>query len=225
MEIGRKIVAVGRNYEDHAREMGSKRPTVPLLFLKPTSSYIHEGSSIEIPAITKDVHHEVELGVVIGRVAKDVPMITAMDYIAGYVLALDLTARDLQAEAKKGGLPWSVSKGFDTFTPVSKFLPRSTIPDPADVEIWCKVDGELRQKGSTKDMIFSIPELISYASSVFTLEQGDVILTGTPAGVGPIRPGQVINAGITNVVEMTFPVTDRPVTNTFLYFAHNIGKQ
>ena len=132
-----------------------------------------------------------------------------MEYVGGYALALDMTARDLQGIAKKKGHPWSVAKGFDTFCPVSKFIDKNNI-DVLDTKLWLKVDGELKQNGSTQNMIFTVPYLISYISRIFALEAGDVILTGTPEGVGPVKPGQTITAGIDGVVEMTFPVVERP---------------
>ena len=155
-----------------------------------------------------DLHYEVELGIVISKDGRDIQESSAMDHVGGYALALDMTARDVQGAAKKKGHPWSVSKGYDTFCPISGFLDPTKI-DPFNTKLWLKVDGELKQNGCTDDMIFSVPYLISYISSIFTLEAGDVILTGTPEGVGPVRPGQTISAGIEGVVEMTFPVVER----------------
>mmetsp|Transcript_8376 Transcript_8376/g.14369 ORF Transcript_8376/g.14369 Transcript_8376/m.14369 type:complete len:247 (-) Transcript_8376:72-812(-) len=222
MDFGKKIVAVGKNYESHAKEMqkleparAAPPPALPVIFLKPTSSYVREPGAIQVPSTVKDLHHEVELGVVIGKEGRDISVLTAMDHVAGYVLALDMTARDIQSVAKAAGLPWTIAKGYDTFTPISKFIPASKIPDWKTLELWCKVDGELRQKGYTKDMIYSVPQLISYISSIMTLEVGDMISTGTPAGVGPVAPGQVITAGITDVIEMSFPVEHRPVGHTW----------
>jgi acylpyruvate hydrolase len=205
-ELGRKIVCVGRNYRDHAAELGNAVPEVPLLFMKPASSYILEGAEIKIPRGCKNLHHEIELGVVIGERATGISEGNAMRCVAGYVLALDMTARDLQNIAKKDGLPWDLAKGFDTSCPVSKFIPKTAIPDPHALEIWCKVNGNIRQKGNTKDMIFSIPYLISYISDYFTLEPYDVILTGTPAGVGHVGPGDKIEGGLTNLVDINFQV-------------------
>lgn len=132
-----------------------------------------------------------------------------MDYVGGYAVALDMTAREIQSVAKAGGLPWTVSKGQDTFTPISSVLPKSMVPDPDNLELWLKVDGEVRQKGSTKDMIFKIPYLISHISSIMTLFEGDVILTGTPEGVGPVKVGQKITAGITGLLDVHFDVDKR----------------
>ncbi|KAL4643002.1 hypothetical protein ACB092_02G060800 [Castanea dentata] len=207
---GTKIVAVGRNYVAHAKELGNAVPKEPVLFLKPTSSYLGVGGTIEIPHPLESLHHEVELAVVIGKKARDVPEASAMDYVAGYALALDMTAREIQASAKSAGLPWTVAKGQDTFTPIGSVLPKESVPDPDNLELWLKVDGEMRQKGSTKDMIFKIPFLISHISSIMTLLEGDVILTGTPPGVGPVKAGQKITAGITDLVEVYFSVGKRP---------------
>lgn len=209
IEMGTKIVAVGRNYAAHAKELGNAVPKEPVLFLKPTSSYVREGGAIEIPHPLQSVHHEIELAVVIGTKGRDISEEHAMDHVEGYALAIDVTARDLQAVAKASGLPWTVAKGYDTFTPISDFIPKKKVPSLDDLELWLKVDGEMRQRGSPKDMIFSVPFLISHISSVMTLLEGDVILTGTPSGVGPVKAGQKITAGITGLIDMSFPVVSR----------------
>ncbi|CAL4919939.1 unnamed protein product [Urochloa decumbens] len=207
-----KIIGVGRNYVAHAKELGNPVPKEPVLFLKPTSSFLHAGAStapIEIPQPLESLHHEVELAVVISRRGRDVPEASAMDFVGGYALALDMTARDLQSAAKSAGLPWTLAKGQDTFTPISAVIPKSAVTNPDDLELWLKVDDELRQKGSTNDMLFKIPFLISYISSIMTLMEGDVILTGTPEGVGPVRAGQKIKAGITDLIDVEFDVQMR----------------
>ncbi|CAA7398412.1 unnamed protein product [Spirodela intermedia] len=209
LSIGTKIVAVGRNYAAHAKELGNAVPKEPVLFMKPTSSYLQNGGTIEVPNPLQSLDHEVELAVVIGKKARDVVELTAMDYVAGYALALDMTAREIQSSAKSAGLPWTIAKGQDTFTPISAVLPKSMVPDPDDLELWLKVDDEVRQRGSTKDMIFKIPFLVSHISSFMTLFEGDVILTGTPQGVGPVRVGQRISAGITGLVDVHFDVGRR----------------
>ncbi|XP_010931681.1 oxaloacetate tautomerase FAHD1, mitochondrial [Elaeis guineensis] len=211
LSIGTKIVAVGRNYAAHAKELGNAVPKEPVLFLKPTSSYLQNGGTIEVPHPLESLDHEVELAVVIGKKARDVAEATAMDYVGGYALALDMTAREIQSSAKSAGLPWTVAKGQDTFTPISAVLPKSTVMDPDNLELWLKVDDELRQKGSTKDMIFKLPFLISHISSIMTLMEGDVILTGTPQGVGPVRVGQKITAGITGLIDVHFDVQRRKI--------------
>ena len=131
----------------------------------------------------------------------------AMDHVGGYALVLDMTARDLQDEAKKLGWPWIIAKGFDTALPVSEFIPRAEIPDPNNIHLWLKVDGEMKQDGNTQDFIFKIPQLINYISLNMTLEEGDLILTGTPKGVSAVKPGQTIVCGLADKIEMTFPVT------------------
>ncbi len=194
-----KIVAVGRNYLAHAEEMGSSVPEKPVLFLKPPSAIIGPNSTIILPSQSRRVEHEVELAVIIGKKAKNVDIDSVMNYVYGYTIILDITARDLQAEAKKKGLPWSVSKGFDTFAPIGpRIVPRDDI-DPSSLHIWLKVNGELRQDGNTKDMIFSVPFLVSYISKIMTLEPGDIIATGTPAGVGPLENGDFVEAGIDGI--------------------------
>ena len=161
---------------------------------------------LQVPPKCTELHYEVELGIVIGKDGKDIPESSALSYIGGYVLALDMTARNIQGEAKKKGHPWSVAKGYDTFCPVSRLIETEKIT-LEDTRLWLKVDGDTKQNGSTKDMLFSVPYLISYISKIFSLETGDVILTGTPEGVGPVKPGQAITAGIDGVLEMSFNVT------------------
>ncbi|KAI8561694.1 hypothetical protein RHMOL_Rhmol04G0360400 [Rhododendron molle] len=209
LSLGTKIVAVGRNYAAHAKELGNAVPKEPVLFLKPTSSYLENGGMIEIPEPLESLDHEVELAVVISKKARDVPEATAMDYVGGYALGLDMTAREIQASAKSAGLPWTKAKGQDTFTPISFVLPKSVVLDPHNLELWLKVDGEIRQKGSTEDMIFKIPYLISHISSIMTLLEGDVILTGTPQGCGPVKAGQKITAGIAGLLDVHFDVGQR----------------
>ncbi|KAF2289153.1 hypothetical protein GH714_029134 [Hevea brasiliensis] len=238
LQVGTKIVAVGRNYAAHAKELGNAVPKVKMgsfcfyfqifflitiqigilkLQLSSGAGFVPQTNLVLLGEWRhyRDSHplesldHEVELAVVIGQKARDVPQTTAMDYVGGYALALDMTAREIQASAKSAGLPWSVAKGQDTFTPISSVLPKSAVPDPDNLELWLKVDGDMRQKGSTKDMIFKIPYLISHISSIMTLFEGDVILTGTPQGVGPVKVGQKITAGITDLLDVHFNVEKR----------------
>ncbi|KAJ8387117.1 hypothetical protein AAFF_G00160570 [Aldrovandia affinis] len=205
-EWGRKIVCVGRNYADHAKELNNAVPTEPVLFLKPPSAYVREGSPILVPAYSSNLHHEVELGVVIGTGGTAIARASAMDHVAGYALCLDMTARDVQDACKAKGLPWTLAKAFDTSCPVSEFVPRERIPDPGDVRLWLRVNGQLRQEGNTAQMIFPVPYLISYVSAIMTLEEGDLILTGTPAGVSSVREHDELQAGIEDIVTMTFRV-------------------
>lgn len=166
-----------------------------------------EGGKIKIPPGCNELHHEVELGVVIGKTGVFIPESDAMNHVGGYALALDMTARDIQDASKKKGWPWSLAKGFDTALPISEFIPKEEIPDPNNVRLWLKVDDEIKQDGSTQDFIFKIPHLISYISQNMTLEEGDLILTGTPQGVSEVKPGQTIVCGLADKIQMTFPVS------------------
>lgn len=203
---GSKILAIGKNYAKHKVEMGGtpERLETPLFFLKPNSSVIRcsAGATIIRPRAVKDLHHEVELGVVIGRRARHVRPESWREFVSGYCLGLDMTARDLQAAAKKAGAPWTQAKCYDTFTPLSAEIDAASVADPHALELYLSVDGVERQQGSTGAMLHKIPDLIAFTSSVMTLEPGDVILTGTPEGVGPVEPGQTIRAGITGLVEV-----------------------
>ncbi|KAL7413918.1 hypothetical protein BDY24DRAFT_388575 [Mrakia frigida] len=190
---GKKIVAIGRNYQAHAAELKNAVPKEPFLFLKPTTSYIQDGGLVEIPKGVV-VHHEVELGVVIGKTARDVSSANAMDHVAGYALAIDMTARNVQDHVKAKGLPWSTAKGFDSFNPVSGFIPKDLIKDPHNLKLALSINGVTKQDGVTSDMIFQIPRLIEFCSSVMTLEEGDLLITGTPSGVGPITASDTIIA-------------------------------
>lgn len=152
-----------------------------------------------MPAGCTNLHHEVELGVVIGKRGSDISVADAMSHVSGFMVCLDMTARELQEKAKKAGEPWSTAKGYDTFCPISDVIPVSDIADPAKVELWFKNNGVLKQKGHTSDMIFNIPTLIAHISTIFTLEEGDLILSGTPEGVSAVKPGDVMTAGITGL--------------------------
>ncbi|KAI4522112.1 hypothetical protein EV122DRAFT_271402 [Schizophyllum commune] len=193
---GKKIVAIGRNYAEHIKELNNAAPKEPFFFLKPTSSYISSGGKLEIPRGVV-AHHEVELGLVIGQRARDVKQADAHSVIAGYALAVDMTARNVQDAVKKKGLPWSTAKGFDTFTPVGDFIAKSAVANPDDLRLWLKINGAFKQNGTTADMIFKIPRLIEHITSIMTLEEGDLVLTGTPSGVGPVNPGDKIECGLT----------------------------
>ncbi|KAK3824605.1 MAG: hypothetical protein J3Q66DRAFT_435861 [Benniella sp.] len=213
IQTGRKIVAIGRNFSEHAKELGNAVPKAPFFFLKPTSSFIANGQNIEVPRGC-EVHHEVELAVVIGKDGRDIAAKDADQHIAGYTLALDMTARNLQEVAKKQGLPWSAAKGYDTFTPIGDFISKDQIPDTNNVDLLLKIDGVTKQNGNTRDMIFKVPNLIEYVSSIMKLQEGDVILTGTPAGVGPVRPGETVTCELGSkgkiLSQLRFPVVDRP---------------
>lgn len=162
--------------------------------------------SIQIPMGCKTLFFEVELGVIIGRRCSKVREQEIDDYIGGYCLVLDMTAQDFQRGAKAKGHPWCLSKGFDTACPVSDFIPKEKVKNYSDIELWLKVNGIIKQKSSTSDMIFSVPHVISYISSYITLEEGDVIITGSPAGAGPVEPGEIIEAGLADIMNIKFPV-------------------
>jgi 2-keto-4-pentenoate hydratase/2-oxohepta-3-ene-1,7-dioic acid hydratase in catechol pathway len=206
--VPQKIICVGRNYADHAREQNADIPEIPLLFLKPPSAIIADQDSILLPPQSRQVDHEAELAVVIGQSCRWVSSEKAMQMVFGYTIANDVTARDLQ---NKDG-QWTRSKGFDTFCPLGPWI--ETDFDPADALITCRVNDELRQMASTREMIFTIPQLIAFISSIMTLEPGDLILTGTPAGIGSINPGDVVEihiegiGALRNLVKTTSPELD-----------------
>lgn len=192
-----KVVCVGKNYADHAKEMDSVVPEQPVIFIKPNTSVIGPDDAIIWPAMSKKVDHEAELAIVIGKICKDVPKDRVKDVIFGYTIGNDVTARDLQ---KVDG-QWSRAKGFDTFCPLGPWI--VTDLDPSDLAISAEVDGELRQSDRTSSMIFDIPTIINFISQVYTLLPGDVILTGTPAGVGAIPVGSSVSVTIEGIGTLT----------------------
>ena len=198
-----KVIAVGRNYAEHAREMGAAVPAAPLIFLKPSTSVIGPGEPIALPWQSEQVEHEAELAVVIGRLCRDVPEERVPEVVFGYTCANDVTARDLQASDGQ----WGRAKGFDTFCPLGPWI--ETDLDIDDAGVACVVNGQQRQSGSTADMIRDVAELVSWISSVMTLLPGDVILTGTPAGVGPLVAGDEVSVSIDGIGTLTNPVVDR----------------
>lgn len=195
-----KVVGVGRNYADHAAEFDNPMPAEPLLFLKPNTSVIGPDEPIVLPEQSQEVHHEAELAVVIGRIAKSVPKEQVPDVIFGYTCANDVTARDLQRSDDQ----WTRAKGFDSFCPLGPWI--VTDVDVSDLEIRCEVGEEVRQLGRTKDMVFDVPALVSYASHVMTLLPGDVVLTGTPAGVGPLAAGETVSVSVERIGTLSNPV-------------------
>ncbi|KAJ7193824.1 hypothetical protein GGX14DRAFT_587780 [Mycena pura] len=194
-----QIVAIGRNYDLHVKELGNAAPKEPFFFLKPTSSYLPSGGNLEIPSGVL-AHHEVELGVVIGKGGRDISQTDADSHVAGYALAVDMTARNVQDHVKKSGLPWTTAKGFDTFTPIGSFIPKEKVLDPHNLNLTLKINGAFKQNGNTKDMIFRIPRLIEHVSSIMTLEarEGDLVLTGTPDGVGQVSPGDKVECTLSD---------------------------
>jgi 2-keto-4-pentenoate hydratase/2-oxohepta-3-ene-1,7-dioic acid hydratase in catechol pathway len=195
-----KIIAVGRNYADHAREQNAAVPEYPLLFLKAPSAVIGLGDTILMPPQSERVDYEAELAVVIGRKGRWITTESALDYVFGYTIANDVTARDLQ---NKDG-QWTRSKSFDTFCPIGPWI--ETDLDSSDVLIYCRVNGQVRQMSSTREMLFSVPQLIVFISSVMTLNPGDVILTGTPAGIGALAAGDVVEVEIDGIGKLKNPV-------------------
>jgi len=201
-----KIVCLARNYAEHARELGNETPAAPVLFMKPASSVIGDGETVRIPAYSQECHYEVELAVLIGKQASNVSVESALEYVAGYGVSIDMTLRDVQNQLKTKGLPWEIAKGFDTACPLSDFAPADLVADPHALNLKLAVNGEIRQDGWSSDMINRIPQIIAHTSAIFTLEPGDVILTGTPAGVGQVRGGDVMTAEIVSVGRLTIPV-------------------
>lgn len=203
--IPTKIICVGRNYVAHAQEHAAEVPEVPLLFLKPPSSIIGPDEMIVLPPQSNQVEHEAELVVVIGKHGRWISPQEAMDYVFGYMIGNDVTARDLQ---RRDG-QWTRGKGFDTFCPIGPWI--QTDFDPADALITCHVNGEMRQMASTRDMVFGVRQLIAFASSVMSLEPGDLIFTGTPAGVGPLRQGDLVEITIEGIGTLRNAVIAEPV--------------
>jgi 2-keto-4-pentenoate hydratase/2-oxohepta-3-ene-1,7-dioic acid hydratase in catechol pathway len=188
-----KVIGIGRNYADHAKEMGGEPPAQPLMFLVPNTAVVGPGDPIVMPAGAQEISYEGELAVVIGRIAKDVPKERVKEVVYGYTCANDVTARDWQ----RGDGQWARAKGFDTSTPLGPWI--STELDVSNLRIQSRLDGETRQDGTTADMIFDVETLVSYVSAAFTLLPGDVILTGTPAGVGLVEPGQRVDVEIEGI--------------------------
>jgi fumarylpyruvate hydrolase len=195
-----RIFCVGRNYAEHAREMGhdpNREP--PFFFMKPASAIVTDNADFPYPSATKDVHHEMELVVAIGKGGANIPSAEALDHVYGYAVGLDMTRRDLQGEAKKMGRPWDTGKAFDHSAPCSAVVPVAKIGHPAKGKIWLKVNGETRQEGDLSQLIWNIPDTIAYLSTLFTLAPGDLIYSGTPAGVGPVKKGDTLEGGVDGV--------------------------
>lgn len=190
------IYCLGKNFEKHIREMGGTEPTFPVIFIKPRTALVRPGGVIHRPAFSNEMHHEVELVTVIGKRGRNVPAEDAMEIVQGYAVGIDMTLRDVQTIAKQRGEPWAVAKGFDGSAPISDVLLRSEIGDPQSLTLRLSVNGQVRQEGTTGDMILSVPRVIHYLSTIFTLEPGDCVYTGTPEGVGPVEPGDTVRAEI-----------------------------
>ena len=200
--VGR-IYCVGRNYADHAREMGhdpDREP--PFFFMKAANSVVPNNSTIAYPVGTKDVHHEIEMVAAIGKGGKNIPVDKALEHVWGYGVGLDMTRRDIQGEAKKMGRPWEMGKSFDESAPITALRPASAFGHPAKGAIWLKVNGQVKQQGDLNMQIWSLPEQINYLSNLITLQPGDLIFSGTPAGVGPIKPGDKLEGHVDGVGDL-----------------------
>jgi fumarylpyruvate hydrolase len=201
--VGR-IYCVGRNYAEHAREMGhdpDREP--PFFFMKPADALVLSGATIPYPRMTKDLHHEIEMVVAIGKGGSDIPVDKALDHVFGYGVGLDMTRRDLQGEAKKMGRPWEMGKAFDNSAPCTALKTAAMVGHPSKGAIWLKVNGEFTQKGDLAEMIWNVPETIAYLSKLITLRAGDLIMSGTPAGVGPVKPGDRLEGHVDGVGDLT----------------------
>ena len=201
--VGR-IYCVGRNYAEHAREMGhdpEREP--PFFFMKPADAIVQNGAAIPFPQVTKDLHHEIEMIVAIGRDGSNIPVDKALDHVFGYGVGLDMTRRDLQGEAKKMGRPWEMGKAFDNSAPCTALKPVTMVGHPAQGAIWLKVNGAVKQKGDLSEMIWNVPETIAYLSNLITLRAGDVIMSGTPAGVGPVKAGDKLEGHVDGIGDLT----------------------
>jgi len=201
--VGR-IYCVGRNYAEHAREMGhdpDREP--PFFFMKPADAIVQNGAAIPFPQVTKDLHHEIEMIVAIGKDGANIPVEKALDHVFGYGVGLDMTRRDLQGEAKKMGRPWEMGKAFDNSAPCTALRTAAMIGHPAKGAIWLKVNGKVTQKGDLSEMIWNVPETIAYLSNLITLRAGDVIMSGTPAGVGPVKAGDKLEGHVDGVGDLT----------------------
>lgn len=202
-----KIVCVGRNYAEHAAELGNEILEKPVVFLKPASAVVYSGESINYPSFSDEMHHEIELVLLIGRNIKDATSEEAENAIAGYGVGLDMTLRDVQTKLKSKGHPWTIAKCFDTSAVLSDFVLKENYSLTLDEEIFLSVNDEERQRDRLNKMLFKPEEIVQYLSSLMTLEEGDLIFTGTPKGVGKVNEGDEIKAGITGIAELTAKVS------------------
>lgn len=196
-----KIICIGWNYKPHLKELKGQLPEVPLVFLKPSTCIIHDGDEIVIPEGVTNVQYECELALVFGKGGKDISEEDAMSYVSHIAVFNDVTARDMQNELRRRGDAWSLAKGMDTFGPISDYVPLGGT-DVNNLHLTLKVNGEIRQDGNTSDMIFSPARLISYVSRYMTIEEGDIMATGTPEGVGEIRPGDIVELEIEGICKL-----------------------
>lgn len=201
-----KIVAIGRNYADHIAELKNEVPDEPVIFFKPDTAVLRNNEPFYYPEYTNDVHHEVELILRISREGKNIDPKFAHKYYDAIGLGIDFTARDLQAKAKAKGLPWTLAKGFNGSAPISEFMPLSEFPDLQNINFWLDVNGETRQQGNSKMMMNSFDDIIAYISKFITLKKGDVIFTGTPEGVGPVKIGDRLEGYVEDKKLLDFEV-------------------
>ena len=207
IERPQKIIGIGRNYREHAKELGNVAPAEPVFFAKAPSALLAHEQTVRLPPGLGEIHHEIELGVVIGKAASNIAAAGALDFIAGYTMVNDITARELQKKDTAAGLPWFRAKSFDTFCPIGPFLiPRESVADPQKLQLQLRVNGAIRQQASTSEMIFPVQELVSYVSRFCTLQPGDIIATGTPAGVGPLQSGDLMECEIEGLGVLKNPV-------------------
>jgi len=203
----RRIFCVGRNYAAHAREMGrdpDREP--PFFFLKPADTVVDDGATVPYPPETNNFHYEIELVVAIGKAGTDIPQDRALDHVYGYAVGIDLTRRDLQLAAREQGRPWDWGKGFDLSAPIAPLHPVTEVGHPSSGRIWLAVDGAVKQDSDVAKLIWSVPEIISTVSRSMELRPGDIIMTGTPEGVGPVQRGEVMTGGIDGLGEIRIAV-------------------
>lgn len=197
-----RIYCVGRNYADHVREMGSDAKEPPVFFTKPADAIVASGAAVPYPPRTENFHYEVELVIAVGGAGRNIAAAQALDHVFGYAIGNDLTRRDLQGAAKKKGLPWDIGKAFDASAPIGAIRPAS-LGHVSQGAIWLKVNGETKQQSDIREMIWSVPDIIAELSTLFELRAGDLIYTGTPAGVGPLQPGDRIECHIDGLQSLT----------------------
>lgn len=201
-----KIICIGRNYAEHAKEMNAAVPTEPVFFLKPDTALIKDNQPFYYPDFSKDIHHEVELVLKINKPGKNIDIQFANKYYDEIGIGIDFTARDIQAKCKEKGLPWEKAKAFDGSAPIGKFIDKKKIADVNNINFQLSINEKVVQKGNTKDLLFSFDSVIAYVSIFFTLKTGDLIYTGTPEGVGPVKIGDKLQASIENEPLLNFEI-------------------
>lgn len=201
-----KIICIGRNYSEHVKEMSSSMPGDPIFFLKPSSALVRGNKPFFHPSFSQDVHHEIEMVFRFGKLGKSIDPKYALSYIDGVGIGVDFTARDLQSQCKSKGLPWEIAKAFDGSAPVSDFLPISDFQDLDNISFHLLKNGQQVQSGNTSDMIFKLPQLISYVSRFMTIRTGDLLFTGTPSGVGPVAIGDVLEGYLEGKLMLRVPI-------------------